>query len=117
MDEHIKYRWQHAIVDAFLAEPEDIPIKISVAQRGILMRLKEPQSVDPEEKTALEDGLRALQVLVREVKSNAAKCQIQLPGGAELAARDTQPRTPSSAPGRARTIASRNSHYNRRAES
>ena len=73
MDEPLKYPWQHAVVDAFLSPPRDLPTKISIAERSILARLKESHRLDLAEKAALDDGLRALQVLISEARSRPAE--------------------------------------------
>lgn len=73
MDEQLKYPWQHAVVDAFLSLPRDLPTKISIAERAILARLKESHSLDLAEKVALDDALRALQVLNSEAKPRRAE--------------------------------------------
>jgi hypothetical protein len=71
MPDKIKYPWQQAMVDAFLAPASDLPGKINVAERAISARLREPGHLHVEERIALNDGLRALQVLLSELRSHA----------------------------------------------
>jgi hypothetical protein len=66
MDDRIKYPWQQAVVDAFLAAPEDLPAKISIAERGISAHLRESDDLELEERIALKDALRTLGVLISE---------------------------------------------------
>lgn len=73
MDEQLKYSWQHTVVDAFLSPPRDLPTKISIAERAILARRKELHSLDRAERIALDDALRALQVLISEATSRPAE--------------------------------------------
>jgi hypothetical protein len=73
MDGQIQYPWQQALVDAFLAATADAPMKVKIAEQTILTRLRERRQVDSSELMALEDGLRALKVLVSEAKAEAAE--------------------------------------------
>jgi hypothetical protein len=69
----IKYPWQRAIVDAFLAPPSDLSGKINIAERAISARLRESSDLDFEERIALNDGLRALHVLMSELRAKKSE--------------------------------------------
>lgn len=71
MADKTKYPWQQAVVDAFLAPASDLPGKINIAERAISARLTQPGGLDFDERIALNDGLRALQVLLSEAQSHA----------------------------------------------
>jgi hypothetical protein len=73
MDEQIQYPWQQALVDAFLSATADAPMKVRIAEQSISARLRERRQVDSSELMALEDGLRALKVLISEAKAEAAE--------------------------------------------
>jgi hypothetical protein len=67
-DPNLKYPWQQAVSDAF-KEPrsEDLPLKVSVAQRAIAARLRDhtaPAKLD--EQLAIREALGSLSVLCPE---------------------------------------------------
>jgi hypothetical protein len=65
MDTTLKYRWQQAVVDAFMElRPERLPEKIEIAVRTLTERLSDPQHPDLDEKSALRDALRALRAFL-----------------------------------------------------
>jgi len=68
MDNYLKYAWQQTVVDAFLSVPEETAGKIAIAKRTISARLKQSYELDPAERVALDDALRALRVLASETK-------------------------------------------------
>jgi hypothetical protein len=72
MSNEIKYPWQQTVVDAFLALPDSLPAKINIAERAISARLTDPQQADLDERTALKDALRALQVLCAELRPKSS---------------------------------------------
>ena len=72
MDYGLKYPWQEAVVEAFIASPADLGAKINEAERTISVRIKEPQ-IDFAERMALDDALRMLRVLMTETKAEEAK--------------------------------------------
>jgi len=72
MDDQMQYPWQQTIVDAFLSAPDDAAVKIKTAEQAISARLREPFRIDSSERMALEDGLRALKVLVSATEAEAA---------------------------------------------
>jgi hypothetical protein len=71
MSDQIKYPWQQSVVDAFLAPPDSLAMKINIAERMIAARLQDSKSVDLEERIALQDALHALQVLIAETKETS----------------------------------------------
>jgi len=68
VDFALKYPWQAVIVDAFLASPNDLSIKIDVAEGTISARVNE-SGIDFAERMALDDALRMLRVLMTETKA------------------------------------------------
>ena len=72
MDYALKYPWQAVIVEAFLAPPSDLSIKIDEAERTIAARMSEPE-IDFAERMALDDALRMLRVLISETKAAEAE--------------------------------------------
>jgi hypothetical protein len=66
MSDGVNYSWQQYVVDAFIALPESLPAKISIAERAISARFRDPVPPDLEESLALQDALRALGVLIEE---------------------------------------------------
>ena len=72
MDYGLKYPWQEAVVEAFIASPADLGAKINEAERTISARIKETQ-IDFAERMALDDALRMLRVLVSETKTEEAE--------------------------------------------
>ena len=77
MDDQMQYPWQQAIVDAFLSAPADAPMKIKIAERTISDRLKESRPMDSSERIALQDGQRALRVLLSETRAEAAEYRLR----------------------------------------
>ena len=67
----IRYSWQQALLDAFLASREELMLKVAVAQRAINARMLGELDVD--ERVALEDALRALRVLIAEFADGKSK--------------------------------------------
>jgi hypothetical protein len=78
MDDKIKYPWQQAVVDSFLAAPADLSAKINIAERAISARMAESEDLDFDERIALNDALRALRILISESRS-ADRQTIQKP--------------------------------------
>jgi hypothetical protein len=72
MSNEIKYPWQQTVVDAFLALPDSLPAKINIAERAIAARLMDSQQADLDERIALKDALRALQVLCAELRPESS---------------------------------------------
>jgi len=72
MDYGLKYPWQEAVVEAFIASPADLGIKINEAERAISARIREPE-IDFSERMALDDALRMLRVLMSETKAENAE--------------------------------------------
>jgi hypothetical protein len=69
VDKNLKYEWQQTVLDAFTTSVDSLPQKISIAERAIAARLKAPQQPDAYERIAINDALRALQVLQREAEA------------------------------------------------
>jgi hypothetical protein len=67
MNCELKYAWQEVVVDAFLASPSDLTVKINEAERAISDRLRESE-IDFAERMALDDALRMLRVLIFEAR-------------------------------------------------
>ena len=67
MDCGLKYAWQEVVVEAFLAPPSDLSIKINEAERAISDRVRESE-IDFSERMALDDALRMLRVLTSEAR-------------------------------------------------
>jgi hypothetical protein len=67
VDFALKYPWQAVILEAFLATPSDLSIKINEAERAISDRVREPE-IDFSERMALDDALRMLRVLTSEAR-------------------------------------------------
>ena len=67
VDFSLKYPWQAVIVEAFLAPPSDLSIKIDEAERAISARVRESE-IDFAERMALDDALRMLRVLTSEAR-------------------------------------------------
>jgi hypothetical protein len=65
----LKYPWQQSVVDAFMeTRPQLLPAKINAAERAIAARLHDAASPDLNERIALQDALRSLQVLFKELE-------------------------------------------------
>jgi hypothetical protein len=67
MNCELKYAWQEAVVEAFLASPSDLTVKINEAERTISARIRESE-IDSAERMALDDALRMLRVLISEAR-------------------------------------------------
>jgi len=67
VDFALKYPWQAVILEAFLATPSDLSIKINEAERAISDRVRESE-IDFSERMALDDALRMLRVLTSEAR-------------------------------------------------
>ena len=72
MDCGLKYPWQEVVVEAFLAPPSDLSIKIDEAERAISARVRESE-IDFAERMALDDALRMLRVLTSEARLQQAE--------------------------------------------
>ena len=72
MDYGLKYPWQEALVEAFIASPADLGTKINEAEQAIAARISEPQ-IGFSERMALDDALRMLRVLMTETKAEEAE--------------------------------------------
>ena len=72
MNCELKYAWQEVVVDAFLAPPSDLSIKIDEAERTISARIRESE-IDFAERMALDDALRMLRVLTSEARLQQAE--------------------------------------------
>lgn len=65
---NLKYSWQKLVVNAFLEpHPENLPLKINLAERALSSRLLDPAPFDLEERLALGEALLALRRLLREL--------------------------------------------------
>lgn len=65
---NLKYPWQQLVVDAFLEpHPENLPRKISVAERAISARLLERSRFEVDERIALGEALLALHRLLSDL--------------------------------------------------
>jgi capsid portal protein len=60
MNEAIRYLWQQAVLDAFMASHAELATKINLAEIAIASRLKEANDPDLEEHAAIRDVLRVL---------------------------------------------------------
>jgi len=70
MNDETKYPWQQPILEAFLASPEALPLKVNVAEKAIAARLVDARKPDLEEQLALNDGLQTLRVLLAEINAS-----------------------------------------------
>lgn len=61
-----KYAWQQAVWDAFQAAPENLPLKVNVAQRAISARLCDKTPTDIDEQIAIHEALHSLSALLPE---------------------------------------------------
>lgn len=67
----LKYPWQKLVFDVFVElRPERLADKVSVAERALLARLRDPVPPDKDERIALNDALRALRVLFPHAAKN-----------------------------------------------
>ena len=72
MAKDLPFSWQQKVMDACLAPPDALAIKINIAERAISARLNDP-NLGRYETVALRDGLRALRVLIAECMSEPAR--------------------------------------------
>lgn len=68
-NDHLEYPWQQTVLDAFQARPAELAAKIQIAEQAILARLKNRDKIPPVEYLALDDALRSLRVLMKDVRS------------------------------------------------
>jgi hypothetical protein len=67
---HLRYPWQHVLLDAFLEfNPDQLPAKIRAAQGVISARLYDVSPNDVDERIALSDAMRSLNALEPRGKS------------------------------------------------
>ncbi len=59
------YPWQQTVLEAFVAPPNSLAVKIGIAERAIATRLVDTD-LGEEERSVIKDALRALRVLLRE---------------------------------------------------
>lgn len=71
----VKYAWQQAVLDAFGASAESLPLKINQAQRAIAARQQDPNQPDVFERLAITDALRSLKPLIEETAAATARQQ------------------------------------------
>jgi hypothetical protein len=72
VDFALKYPWQALVVEAFLAPPSDLSVKIDEAERAISDRVRKSE-IDFSERMALDDALRMLRVLTSEARLQQAE--------------------------------------------
>ena len=72
MDCGPKYAWQEVVVEAFIAPPANLSIKINEAERTISARVRESE-IGFSERMALDDAQRMLRVLISETKAQEAE--------------------------------------------
>lgn len=72
MNCELKYAWQEVVVDAFLASPSHLTVKINEAEQTISARIRESE-IDFAERMALDDALRMLRVLTSEARLQQAE--------------------------------------------
>lgn len=77
MENSPRYPWRQTVLEAYLSSREELPAKISAAEKAIAARLRETDQADLEERIALNDGLRALQILMNEVQPHSARAPSQ----------------------------------------
>jgi hypothetical protein len=70
-----KYAWQQAVLDAFGAEAESLPLKINQAQRAIAARQQDPKQPDAFERISITEALKSLKSLIEETRSASARQQ------------------------------------------
>jgi len=68
------YAWEQAVVDAFRAYTEDLPLKVNAAERAISARLTESIPVDIQEHIAIREALDSLHALL-PTRANETKQQ------------------------------------------
>jgi DNA-binding NarL/FixJ family response regulator len=60
-----KYQWQNSVMDALASDCQSLDVKIAIAERAIAIRLTDVKLPNREERTALNDALRALHRVVQ----------------------------------------------------
>jgi hypothetical protein len=73
MNDEIKYPWQQALLDAFIASSESLPGKIDLAERAIAARISTGHQLELAERIALDDALRALRLLAAETRPGPSR--------------------------------------------
>jgi DNA-binding NarL/FixJ family response regulator len=68
----MSYGWQQPVADAFAAPQCELPGKINAAEKAVAGRLMEVAAIDPAERIALKEALRALRQLISETKVSSA---------------------------------------------
>ena len=66
----MKYAWQQAVLDAFDASSEFLPVKINIAQKAIAARQQELSQPEVFERIAIREALQGLGKLVKETRAN-----------------------------------------------
>ncbi len=61
-----RYQWQHSVMNAFASDRESLDVNIAIAQEAIAARLTDVKLPDSEERTALNNALRALEKLQQQ---------------------------------------------------
>jgi len=59
------YPWQQTVLEAFVAPPNSLAVKIGIAERAIATRLVDT-GLGEDERLVIKDALQALRVLLRE---------------------------------------------------
>ena len=68
---NLRYPWQRVVMDAFASPRDLLLVRINVAERAIASRLR--QQIEPDERIALKEALRALQQLISETTPSEAE--------------------------------------------
>ena len=63
------YPWQQSVLDAFVAPPNSLAVKIGIAERAIAARLVDTD-LGEDERLVIKDALQALRVLLRETTAH-----------------------------------------------
>ena len=63
------YPWQQSVLEAFVAPPNSLAVKIAIAERAIATRLVDTD-LGEDERLVIKDALRALRVLLRETTAH-----------------------------------------------
>ena len=61
-----RYQWQHSVMNAFASDRESLDVNIAIAQEAIAVRLTDVKLPNSEERTALNNALRALEKLQQQ---------------------------------------------------
>lgn len=67
----VKYPWQRTVMEAFRSPRDTLSLKIGVAERAIVRRLRDSPRPDTSELLALKEDLRALDSLLSEMRPKA----------------------------------------------